>query len=59
MLQNLDKILNSLKYSFIVAVSFLFIKVIRVTEQEYPEKPSDLPQVTGRLSHIKLQESNP
>ena len=54
MLQNLDKILNSLKYSFIVAVSFFIIKVIRVTEQEYLEKLTDLPQVTGRLSHIKL-----
>ena len=53
MLQDLDKMLNSLKYSFIVAVSF-FIKVIRVTEQEYPAKPTDMPQITGRLSHIKL-----
>jgi hypothetical protein len=26
MLQNLDKILNSLKYSFIVAVSFFYYK---------------------------------
>ena len=55
MLQNLDKSLNSLKYSFIVAVSFFFfIKVTKVTEQEYPEKLTDLPQVTGRLSHINL-----
>ena len=54
MLQNLDKIFNSLKHSFIVAVSFFFIKVTRVTEQEYPEKPTDIPQITGRLSHIKL-----